>query len=173
MSGPTFDVQTYDYVTDNGKRIVAMYEAVGEVETERDIDVTFMVDGMCQLKSSTHFKCPAGVPIGEHLLHAVLRCLHDHLRPIALGLDAERKLRAKMGIDDDVDVEVHIARMVGGEVVEVAPHLRELTKEQETFWLENPDVFQHLYNESFPSARKAVEKWPQLADDEGRMEQEG
>lgn len=147
----TSDVQVYSYVTDHGRRISVTLATFGEIEEDRKVDVSIMVDDVEQLHSSTHWHVPPGVPLGEWLIYAIMQCLCDHMAAHCM-FQLLQNLLAKANADE----------------VQMVPiddrHIAELTDTQAEWWNgdENHILVDYLIEKSSPLAEKAIEEYPQL-----------
>lgn len=147
----TSDVQVYSYVTDDGRRISLSFGAFGDLCKERRVDVSVTVDDVERLHASGHWTLPAGVPLGEWFVHAVMGCLCQHMQEWVLRMMLQNLLT--MANADDVQLVPIDDR-----------HISELTDEQAEWWNEDgsDSVVDYLIQLSIPLAEKAVEEYPQL-----------
>jgi hypothetical protein len=147
----TSDVQVYDYVTDNGRRISVALGTFGEIEKDRTVDVTITVDGVERLHMSDHTKCPAGVPLGEWLIHPICMCICVHMEYYSL-----------------FQMMQNLLSMANADELQLIPlddrHISQLTDEQAEWWNEdsNHPLIDYLIDQARPAAEQALRDYPIL-----------
>lgn len=147
----TPDVQVYDYVMDNGRRIQISLATSGDLTERRKVDLSIIVDGVERLHTNGHVSCPEGVPLGEWIVHEQLHCLSIHMAKYSM-FQMLNNLFSMTTADDFQFVPIDDR------------HITELTDEQAEWWNEdaNIDVIEYLYDRVEPAANKAVVDYPQL-----------
>lgn len=147
----TTDVQVYDYVMDDGRKISISLSLFGEIEKDRRVVATIMVDDVERFHTATHFRLPAGVPLGEWMGYAVISCLIQHVRGYAIW-----------GIMNTLMV------MANADEAEHMPiddrHISELTDEKAEWWTEpeNQNIIPYLHHKLGPAIDVAIAEYPQL-----------
>lgn len=147
----TSDVQVYDYVMDDGRRIQMTYALFGEIEKDRRVTATITVDGVERFHATSHFNLPAGVPLGEWFGYCVTSCLMRHLTEYVMFM-----------------IMNNLMTMANGDEVEMMPvddrHVSELTDERAEWWTEeeNQSIIPYLHQKLNPLADKALDEYPQL-----------
>ncbi len=144
------DVQVHDYMTDDGRSIKVMLVTYGDVDKDQTVGVSIQVDGVERLQTGTHFTCPAGVPLGEWLIHGVLNCLCIHMEQWNVR-DLLSNLLTMANADDNHFMPIDDR------------HITELTDEQAAWWNEdlNHPLVDYLYEQVRPAALKALDEYPQ------------
>lgn len=147
----TSDVQVYDYVTDDGRRISVSLATFGELKKDRSADVSITVDGVERMHTSGHTRVPANIPMGEWLIYGVLNCLCIHMAQYSVFQILEN-LMAMALADEQQSIPIDDR------------HISELTDEQAAWWNEDPNhpLVDYLYSQVRPAAEQAIDKYPQL-----------
>lgn len=146
----TSDVQVHDYVTDDGRRISISLATFGDVDADRKVTASVVVDGVERLHS-THWRCPAGVELGEWLIFSVMQCLCSHMVEYYM-----------------YEIMNNLLTKANGDEVETVPiddrHIPELTDEQMEWWNDdgNHPLVDYILAKVKPAAEKAAKENPQL-----------
>lgn len=147
----TSDVQVYDYVTDNGRKISVSLATFGEIEKDRKVTVSVVVDDVERLHTTDHTHCPPGVPLGEWLIYGVLNCLCDHMMQWCMFQTLH-----------------NLFAMANADEVQFVPiddrHIHELTDDQAEWWDgdDNHPLVDYLFERVTPLAEQMLEQYPQL-----------
>lgn len=147
----TSDVQVYDYVTDDGRRISVSLATFGELKKDRNADVSITVDGVERLHTSGHTRVPANIPMGEWLIHGVLDCLCTHMAQYSL-FQLLNNLMSMANADEQQFIPIDDR------------HISELTDDQAAWWDEdlNHPLVDYLYSQVRPAVQEALDKYPSL-----------
>ena len=147
----TTDVQVYDYVTDDGRRISISLAAFGEVDKDRTVNVSIVVDDVERLHTTNHTRCPANIKMGEWLIHGVLNCLCIHMEQFQM-FQLMNNLMFMANADEPQLVPIDDR------------HISELTDQQAEWWNEdaNHPLVDYLFEKVRPAVVEAVKNYPHL-----------